>query len=200
MIIVCRWSNFLSSWFWEVFLYVLKFPYNVVDDRMFNIFTLVPQSADGHIYQVWKFLPDYYISTILFFKKFCCTDFELSQLFLLLSLVPIFYLFISLWLMMPISLAVSSSILIQHCSNIRRSISMANLYTHHWKFLVSHHIWFPVHRNRSLWKVDSSVHSHGGSAKFGKCFRGNWDSVEGATQWKRALSKTNVKFPLICNK
>lgn len=68
----------------------MKFPYNVVDDRMFNVFTLVPQSTDGLIYQVWKFLLDYYISTILFFKKFCCTDFELSQLFLLLSLVLIF--------------------------------------------------------------------------------------------------------------
>lgn len=29
-------------------------------------------------------------------------------------------------------------------------------------------------------------------AKSGNCFKGNWEPFEGATQWKRALSKINV--------
>ena len=64
----------------------------------------------------------------------------------------------------------------------------------YWKFLMSPHIWFPAHRNKRLWKADSFVHSPRGPAKSGKCCRGNWGSMEGATQWKRAVSKANIKL------
>lgn len=37
-------------------------------------------------------------------------------------------------------------------------------------------------------------------AKSGKLLKGNWEPFGGATQWKRAFNKTNVKFPLICDK
>ena len=99
---------------------------------MFNIVTFVfelfcnLQSYSRHI-QVWKFLPDYCISTIHFFWAFCWTDFELSYSSYLL--VIFFYPFIPLLIMLPISLAISSSILIQHCSDERRLISMASIRT-----------------------------------------------------------------------
>lgn len=64
----------------------------------------------------------------------------------------------------------------------------------YWKFLMSPHIWFPTHRNKRLWKADSSVHSPRGPAKSGKCCRGNWGSMEEATQWKRAVSRAKVKM------
>lgn len=113
------------------------------------------------------------------------------------------HLFVSPWITVPISSAVSSSLLIQPCSNVRRLISATNLCAHYGKFFVSPHIWFPVHWNRRLWKVDWFVYNHKGegrAAKSGKCFKGSWESFKGATQWKRALSKTNVKVSLICDK
>lgn len=163
---------------------------------MFNIVTFVfeffcnRQSYSRYI-QVWKFLPDYYISTILFFWAFCWQILN--------------------WIIPPISWSYFSSLYLSVNHSVHsfsyifkymnstlflwKKINFHGQHTYsYWKLLMSPHIWFPGHRNRRLWKADSSVHSPGGPAKSGKCCRGNWDSLEGATQWKRAVSKTNVKL------
>lgn len=95
-----------------------------------------------------------------------------------------FHLFVSSWITVPVSSTVSSSLLIQPCSNVRWLISATNLCTHHRKFFLSPHIWLSVHWNRRLesWLICVWPQGWAGAAKSGKCFKGSWESFKGATQ------------------
>lgn len=133
-------------------------------------------------------------SAVIFFWNFWYTEFQLSQLYLSF----IFLISLSLresrcqfiYIFKLINPILFSCKMMSFCDQ---------LYTHHGKFFESPHLISQTQKQGTVerWHISAQLR---GTAKSGKGFKGNWESFEGATQWKRALSKTNVKFPLICDK
>ena len=123
------------------FLNVLKFPTMYWKVKMFNIVAFVfeffcnLQSYSRHILEILEIsswllhLHNSFLLGILL-DRFWTELFLLSLGYSSSLYGHIFHPFIYLFIMVPISLAISSSILIQHCSDERRLIAMASKCTH----------------------------------------------------------------------